>query len=187
MKVSVGVSNRHVHLTKEVLNFLFGTEELIVDKELTQKGEFASTFRVTLKTEKNIIENVRVLGPCRNYNQVEISKTDAYALGINPPVRESGDLMGAEKITLIGPNGEITLSNSVIIPSRHMHISKEESKKYNLKDKSVVRVKINTEKPGIIENVIVKESDNYTFELHIDTDDANAFLLKNGDIVEIIE
>jgi len=187
MKVSIGVSNRHVHLTKEHLNVLFGDRyELEKKNDLTQPGQYASTSVVTIKTSKSEISNVRVLGPTRNYTQVEISKTDSYKLGLNPPVRNSGDLNGSEPITIIGPNGSVDVDSGCIIAARHIHLTEEHIKHYNLEGKETVNVKLNGEKGGIISNVYLKTSDEAFFELHIDTDDANAHLIKNGDIGEII-
>jgi len=183
MKIKVGVSNRHVHLTEEVYRILFKDIKMEVVKELSQPGEFASNLFVTLKTEKNTIERVRVLGPLRKYNQVEISKTDSYTLGLKPPVRMSGDLENSETITLVTENGEVTLENSCIIAARHIHATKEDYEKYNLSE--VMKGIINTSKPGVIGNVLVKCDDNFSYELHIDTDDANAVMLKNGDEIEI--
>lgn len=182
MKVTVGVSNRHIHLKQEDLDILFGCE-LTKRNDLNQPNQFASNEVLTIKTDKDEIKNVRVLGPVRNYTQIEISKTDAYKLGINPPVRTSGDLENSEEITLIGPNGSIK-TNGCIIADRHIHMTKTDKEKYNLS--SAVKVKIDGEKKGIIE-VNIKTSDEAFFELHLDTDDANAFLLKNGDEVEIID
>ena len=187
MKITVGVSNRHVHLKREHLDILYGKDyELEIKKELTQPGQFASTAVVTLKTGKGILENVRILGPLRDYTQVEISKTDAYKLGLNPPIRNSGDLKLSESVTLIGPNGEVTIKEGCIIATRHIHLSLEHVKKYKLQGKETVSVKIKGEKGGIIDNVYLKVLPDSFFELHLDTDDANAHFLKNGDIVEII-
>ena len=187
MKVSIGVSNRHVHLTKEHLEILFGINfELDKKNDLTQPGQFASMSVVTLKTQKSEINNVRVLGPIRDYTQVEISKTDAYKLGLNPPIRNSGDLDDSCPITIIGPKGSVDLDKGCIIPTRHIHILPEQLKLYNLENRDTVDVKINGEKGGIISNVHIKCADESFFELHIDTDDANAHLIKNGDIGEIL-
>ena len=187
MKVTVGVSNRHVHLKLEDLKILFGANfELEKQKDLTQPGQFASTSFVTLKTVKGTIEKVRVLGPIRNYTQVEISKTDAFKLGLNPPVRNSGDLNGSESITIIGPNGELTIDEGCIIASRHIHILPEQIKQYNLEGRETVSVRLFGDKGGIIDNVYLKPSDEAFFELHLDTDDANAHFVKNGDIAEIL-
>ena len=187
MKVSVGVSNRHVHLKREHLDILFGENyELEVKNKLTQPGAFASTSLVTLKTGKGVIENVRVLGPLRSYTQVEISRTDAYKLGLNPPVRNSGDLDSSESVTIIGPNGEIKISDGCIIATRHIHLSEEHVREYKLEGKDKVSVRIDGEKGGILENVYLKVLPNSYLELHLDTDDANAHLVKSGDIVEVV-
>lgn len=187
MKISIGVSNRHVHLTKEHLNILFGLGyELEKKNDLTQPGQYASTATVTIKTDKSEISNVRVLGPIRNYTQVEISKTDAYKLGLNPPVRNSGDLENSEAITIIGPNGSVDINQGCIIATRHIHILPKQIKEYGLEEKEMVNVRLNGEKGGIITNVYLKVSEEAYFELHLDTDDANAHLVKNGDIGEIV-
>lgn len=187
MKISVGVSNRHVHLKHSDLVALFGEGyELTNIKDLSQPGQFKAKETVKIKTSKSEIENVRVLGPIRLYTQVEISKTDAYKLGLNPPIRNSGDLTDSEEVTIVGPKGEIK-TNGCIIATRHIHISKEQRKYYKLDDKESVNVLIPGEKGGIITNVYLKELPNSFFELHLDTDDANAHLIKSGDIVEILE
>ncbi len=187
MKVSIGVSNRHVHLTKEHLEILFGEGyELQKKVDINQPGQFAATDVVTIKTLKSEITNVRILGPIRPYTQVEISKTDAFKLGLNPPVRDSGDLKDSESITIIGPNGSIDIEEGCIIANRHIHILPVQMKEYGLEGKEFVDVKINGEKGGILSNVKLKVSDEAYYELHIDTDDANAHLIKNGDIGEII-
>ena len=187
MEVSIGVSNRHVHLTKEDLEVLFGKgSELEVVKVLHQPDNFASNCFVTLKTEKSTIEHVRVLGALRNYTQVEISKTDAYKLGLNPPVRDSGDLKGSAPITLVGPMGELELKEGCIIATRHIHITNEQMKEFGFEGKQTVSVRLKGEKGGIIDNVHLKVGELSYFELHLDTDDANAHFVKEGDIGEIL-
>lgn len=187
MKVSIGVSNRHVHLTLEHLHLLFGEDfELVKKNDLTQPNMYASTSVVTIKTDKSEINNVRVIGPVRSYTQVEISKTDAYKLGLNPPIRNSGNLKNSSKITIIGPNGKVDLDEGCIIATRHIHILPSQVKAYGLEGIDKVNVKLNGEKGGIITNVYLKVSDEAYFELHLDTDDANAHLIKNGDIGEIL-
>ena len=182
MEVNIGISNRHVHLCQKDLELLFGSGyELKVDHYLSQPGEFASTDRVTIKTDKGVIPNVRILGPIRNYTQVEISKTDAVKLRLNPPVRESGDLENSETIIIEGPLGEIEVANSCIIASRHIHLTNEDVSKYGLEGIDKVSVKLLGEKGGILNNVSLKVNDNYAFEMHLDTDDANAHLLNQGD------
>lgn len=183
MKIKVGVSLRHVHLTKEDYKLLFD-EPLTEKNPINQPGQFASNQTVTLKSEENQIKNVRIIGPERSYTQVEISKTDAYALKLNPPVRASGDLKDATKITIIGPKGEIT-RNSCIIADRHIHITPEERKKKNL-TKDTYNVEVKGKKGGILYNVRIAESNNSYYEMHIDADDANAHNIKQNDEVEII-
>lgn len=183
--MNVGISNRHVHLTEDDFKKLFNNKELEVVKYLNQPGQFASNLKVTIKTEKSEISGVRVLGPLRDYTQVEISKTDAYKLGLNPPVRESGNLKGSEDITIIGDN-EIMVKECTIIATRHIHATKEDLVKYNLDASKKYKVKINGEKGGIINNVSIKVSDKAFFEMHLDTDDGNGHLLKCGDTATII-
>lgn len=185
MKVSVGVSNRHVHLNDEDYKTLFGNTPFEKRNDLNQPGTFASNLTVTVKGPKRSIENIRVLGPNRSYTQVEVSKTDAYTLGINPPVRTSGDLEGADSVTIIGPNGEIT-KNVAIIANRHIHVDAKIREEKGLVGVDKVSVKISGEKGGIIDNVYLKDSEEAYFEIHLDTDDANAFMLKQDDEVEII-
>lgn len=185
MKVLLGVSNKHIHLNEEDYKILFGNTTMEKVKDLVQPGQYASNLLVDVKTEKNTIKKLRVLGPFRSYTQVEISKTDSYVLGINPPVRESGDLEGASTVTIIGPEGEIT-KECAIIANRHIHVNKEIREQYNLVGIEKVSIKVEGEKPSIIENVYLKDTEEAAFELHLDTDDANACLLKTGDMLEII-
>ncbi len=178
-KIKVGISNHHVHLTKETYDLLFN-EPLEKIKPLHQLGEFASNQFVTLKTEKNKIENVRIVGPFRTYNQVEILKSDAYLLGLNPPVRKSGDIKNSENITLVGPKGEIYLENVCIISERHVHINSKEQEKYQVSDEQMVQVEVPGDRSALID-AHIKISDTGYYELHLDRDEANAFLLQDGD------
>lgn len=187
MKVTVGISNRHVHLTQEHLEILFGKDfELHKLRPVNQPGQFASEEKVTIVTEKSKIENVRILGPTRPYTQVEISKSDAIKLGINPPVRDSGDVEKSAPITILGPCGSVELDHGCILATRHIHITPNDRKKLGLESVSKVGVKVGNEKGGILEQVHIKVAEESYYEMHIDTDDANAFLLKNGDEVEIL-
>ena len=186
MKVKVGISNRHVHLNNEDYKLLFGEIPLTKRNDLTQPNTYACNEVVTIKGSKRELENVRVLGPLRSYTQVEISKTDAYYLGVNPPIRNSGDLVGADNISIIGPKGEIS-KGVCIIATRHIHVDKNIRKEHKLEGIDRVSVKISGEKSGIIENVYLKDTEKAYFELHLDTDDGNAFMLNNGDEVEIIK
>ncbi|MBR3229269.1 MAG: phosphate propanoyltransferase [Bacilli bacterium] len=187
MKVLLGVSNRHVHLTEETYKKLFKEEKLEVVKELRQPGQFASNKFVTLKNGDREIKHVRVLGPLRKYNQVEISRTDSYALKVNPPVRDSGDIKDSEAITLVNEDKEVYLEEGCIIANRHIHINPKETKEYGLEGIEKVKIKIEGEKAGILENVHIRVDENFKFELHLDTDDGNAFNVKTGDEIEIIK
>lgn len=180
IEIPVGVSNRHVHLTKECVELLFGKDYVLTKRrDLSQKGQYACEEVVSLKNGENVIEHVRVLGPVRNYIQVEVSKTDALKLGINPPVRNSGDLDNSECITLIGPKGEIKCENSCIIATRHIHINSNEYPE--LSDNDIVKLKVRDN--VILDNVYIKKDPSFSLELHIDKDDSNLFELNNGDIV----
>lgn len=181
---TVGISNRHVHLTSNTYKILFGDRKLEKLRDINQVGQFSSVDTVTLKTAKNEIKNVRVMGPFRKYNQVEISKTDARVLGLNPPIRQSSVLNDSESIMIVGDVGSVTLDNCCIIAERHVHITNEISDKYNIKEGQVIKVKIDTLKKGEVE-AFARISDDAYFEVHLDTDDGNAFLLNNNDEVEL--
>lgn len=184
MKIKVGVSNRHIHLCKADYRLLFGEREFTKKVDLNQPGEFASLLTVSIKGEKGQIDNVRVLGPLRNYTQVEVSKTDSYKLGVNPPISTSGNLNNASLITIIGPCGSIE-RKACIIANRHIHVDRKIIDEYRLEGITMVKAYILGEKSGTLENIYIKETDNAYFELHLDTDDANAFLLKQNDEIEI--
>lgn len=176
-------SNRHVHLTKEDLFILFGDNyKLTVRNYLGQPGQFAAEETVSLKTDKNIKEKVRIVGPVRVYTQVELLDIDKEYFGINPPVRNSGDLDNSETITIIGPKGEITKENSCIIANRHIHINTRDNKKYY--EDQIVSVKINNK---IFNNVHIKIADNFAYEMHINKDDAINNNINNEDVVQILE
>ncbi|MEG1494791.1 MAG: PduL/EutD family phosphate acyltransferase [Bacilli bacterium] len=185
MQVPIGVSNRHIHLTESDLELLCGTHILTNDHNLNQPGQYASTLKLSIETPKKRMDNIRVIGPTRDYTQVELSKTDAYTLGINPPVRVSGDLTEAATITIIGPSGSITRS-CAIIPTRHIHIDPLTREKLGLTKVKTVEVKISSLKGGLLSNVIIKEQPQAYFEMHLDTDDANSHLVICNDKAEII-
>ena len=184
MIITVGIAARHVHLTKDVFKTLFGYEKSTIQRNIKQPGLYAAAEKVTIKTDKGEFQNVRVLGPERDYNQVEISKTDAHILGLNPKVRKSGDVKDASEIEIIGPVGSVKIP-AAIIAERHIHITKKDADKLGVKDGDTINVKINGEKPGIIE-VKWKVSEEAYLELHLDLDDANAFLLEQDDEVEVL-
>ncbi len=186
MDIKIGVSARHVHLTKGDLEYLFGKNyELTPLKILTQKDTYSKE-TISIKTNKGQFDNVRIIGPVRDYTQIEISKTDSYFLGLNPPVRASGNIKGSESITLVNGDRELYKEEGCIIADRHIHLNYDEAKKYGLVNGQKVKVKISGEKGGILDNVSIKINDRYTMELHIDLDDANAHLVNNQDEGEII-
>ena len=186
MKISVGISNRHLHVTEDDYRILFGKVKLEKVRDLHQKGEFASNSFVTIEGPKGQIEHVRIIGPFRHYTQVEVSKTDSYLLGIHPPIRKSGDIENSEIVTIIGPSGKIEQKKCAIIAERHIHLNREQLEYYQLDETKPLNIVIKGEKAAILSNVHLKVSDNAFFELHLDTDDANACDLKNGDIVDIL-
>ena len=178
MEVKIGVSNRHVHLTKEDVEKLFGKDYNLTPRNyLDQPGQFATEETVTLKTDKNVKEYVRIVGPTRSYTQVEILEEDKDYFGINPPVRNSGDLMGSENITIIGPKGELNKKNVCIIANRHIHINTRD--KGNFKEGQIVKIEIEGK---VLDNVHIKIGDNYALAMHINKDDAIGNNIENGAI-----
>lgn len=174
-KINIETSARHVHLSRKDADKLFGKNyQLSLFKQLSQPKEFASNDSVVLKTKKGEIRNVRILGPIRDYTQVEISRTDAFALGVKPPVRESGMLDASEKITIIGPAGQVNLRQGLILAWRHIHASEVQAKQYGLKHGKFVQVRIKGERGLVFDKVMVKVNKDYDWSMHIDTDEANA-------------
>ena len=175
-KVLVETSARHVHVTREALDILFGEGyELTVKKELSQPGQFASNERVAVIGPKGSFPAVSILGPVRPENQVEISLTDARSIGVTAPVRESGDVAGSGACKLVGPKGEIELECGVIAAQRHIHATPEDAEKYGLQDKQIVSVKIDSNGRSLVfGDVVVRVSPKYALAMHIDTDESNA-------------
>lgn len=176
MKVLIETSARHVHLSDRDLKVLFGKNaNLTIKKELSQPGQFACNERLTLVGEKKSITNVGIIGPIRSYSQVEISLTDARALGLKAPIRLSGDIEGSGHCKLIGPAGEIILDKGVIIAQRHIHMTPQDASELNLCDNEEVMVKIDSlYRPLIFDRVNIRISNNFKLAMHIDTDEANA-------------
>ena len=186
MKVKVGVSGRHIHLTKETLEKLYGKGKTLEKlRSISQPNQYQSTDRLMIKTDKSSFESVSILGPLRDFNQIEISITDAIKLGISPPIRLSGNVKTSSLITLIGPKEQITIEGC-IIAKRHIHMPFAIAKKYDFYNGQIVKVKVDGIRSGIMDNVEIRVGD-YVLELHIDTDEANGFNLKNNDEVEIIK
>ena len=175
-KILVETSARHVHLTKEHVEILFGKgASLTHKKDLSQPGQFACEERVTVVGPKKSIPNVIILGPERPASQVEVSLTDARTLGISAPVRESGDIAGSGACKLVGPAGEVELPEGVIAAKRHIHMTPEDASGFGVEDKQIVGVKINSgERSLIFEDVVVRVSPKFALAMHIDTDESNA-------------
>ena len=185
--VPIGVSNRHIHLDRKDMDILFGQgSELTFKKELGQPGQYACEETVTLHGPKGELSRVRVLGPLRSESQVEISVTDGFALGVRPPIRESGKLAGTPGVTIVGPKGTIEKDTGTIAALRHIHLTPEDAQRMGVKDKQMVKVEIRGLRGGIFHNVLIRVSEQFAPEMHIDVDEANAFGVKNGDRAYII-
>lgn len=185
--VPIGVSARHVHLSQEHVEILFGPGYQLTKKKELMGGQFASNERVTIVGLKlRALENVRVLGPVRKQTQVEISATDAVTLGVNAPIRESGNLAGSAPITIVGPKGAIYLQEGCIIAQRHIHMSPADAEAAGVKDGQIVSVKADNERGTVFNQVKIRVSRSYTLEMHIDTDEANAAKIRTGDTVRIV-
>jgi len=184
-EIPVGVSNRHVHLSRDHEEILFGKGRSLTKMRELQPGQFAARETVTLVGPKGVLEKVRVLGPSRNQTQVEISLTDGYKLGLKPPVRDSGDLKGSEGIAIVGPEGVIKLKEGVICAARHIHMTPQDAATWDVKDGDRVDVEVKGVRGLVFKNVLIRVSPKYRLEMHIDTDEANASGLKTGDTVEI--
>ncbi len=186
--IKVGVSQRHIHLSREHLDILFGKGYELTVKKVLMGREYASNEVVTLVGPSlKSIENVRVLGPVRANTQVEISKTDTFILKVSPPVRPSGKVEGSERVVIVGPKGSVYLKEGVIIANRHIHLTPEYADENNIKDNDYVDVVVEGIKPTKFYDVQVRVRDDFNTEMHIDTDDANSTGLKNGDKVRIIK
>ncbi|MBE6845832.1 MAG: phosphate propanoyltransferase [Ruminococcus sp.] len=188
-KFIVETSARHIHVSQEHLEILFGKDAKLTNiKDLSQPGQFACQERVTIVGPKKELANVSILGPVRPETQVELSATDARSIGIAAPIRESGDVKGSGACKIVGPAGEVEISEGVIVAKRHIHLTPETAAERNVKDKDVVWVKIETEgRKAILGDVIVRVSPSYAPAMHIDTDESNAISAFNGLEGEIIE
>ena len=187
-KIPLGISNRHIHLTEKTFYELFGEEaEFESMRPLYQPGEFASKHTLTIVGPKlRSIPSVRILGPLRKYDQVEVSLTDAIFLGINPPVTNSGSLQSAVPLTLVGPNGSVYIEKCAIVANRHIHMTNKDAEIFGVKNGDYCKVKIGGEKSTIFENVLIRINDNWQLQIHLDTDDANAANVRDETYVEFL-
>jgi putative phosphotransacetylase len=173
-KILVETSARHIHLSEEHINILFGEgHQLTVKKMLSQPGQFACEEKVTVKGAKGELK-MSVLGPARKASQVEVSLTDARSIGVTAPIRESGDVAGSGACTLVGPCGTVELSEGVIAAMRHVHMTPEDAEALGVADKEIVSVKLDTPRSLVFGDVVVRVSASYATAMHIDTDEANA-------------
>ncbi len=185
--VPIGVSARHIHLTQEHVEVLFGSGYQLTKRKELMGGQFASNEKVTIVGLKlRAIENVRVLGPVRKQTQVEISATDAIKLGVKAPIRESGNIAGSAPIAVVGPKGALYLDEGCIIAMRHIHMSPRDAMAAGVHDGDIVSVKADNERGTIFNHVKIRVDDSFTLEMHIDTDEANAAKIVTGDTVRII-
>ncbi len=188
-KILVEISARHVHLTPEALKTLFGEGYALTCKRvLSQPGQFACTERIDVVGPKNTLKNVSIIGPLRGENQIEISLTDARTLGVDAPVRESGDITGSAPVKLVGPMGEIELSEGCIAAKRHIHTTVGDAEKFGLSSGQTVSVRVNSADRSLIYgDVVVRVSDEFATAMHIDTDEANAAGISGTVYGEIIK
>jgi len=187
--VTIGISNKHVHLTKEDFKAIFGADaEMTVYRKLVQPGQFACAECVDIETEKNTIKKVRIIGPYRKHTQIELSVSDSVKLGLVPPVRDSGKLENTPGIKISGPKGSITVKDGVILAKRHIHFTPADAKEFKVTDGQDVRVRcgIGGARELVFEKVLCRVSDSYALEMHVDIEEANAAMLKNGDKVYIV-
>jgi len=186
--IPLGVSNRHIHLTQKTFHRLFGEGAAFEEmRPLYQPGEFASKHTLAIVGPKlRSIPGVRILGPLRNYDQVEVSLTDAFFLGIDPPVANSGTLNDAAPLTLVGPNGSVYLERCAIVASRHIHMPGADAARLGVRDGDLCKVRVPGAKSTVFENVLVRTNDNWRLQMHLDTDDANAANIREETVVEFL-
>lgn len=186
--VPVGVSARHIHLTQEHIEALFGQGYQLTEfKPLSQPGQFAANETVAVIGPKGQFDKVRILGPARPASQLEISRTDSFAIGVKAPVRESGNIDGTPGVKITGPAGEVELQEGVIVAARHIHFHTSDAEQWGIKDKQLLKVRLSGERGLVLENVIARVSEHFALDMHIDTDEANAAGANNGDTAEIID
>lgn len=187
MQVPVGVSARHIHLSPEHIEQLFGQGyELKQLKPLSQPGQFAAEETVAVYGPKGKFDTVRILGPARGATQLEVSRTDAFALGIRPPVRLSGHIAGTPGIRIVGPAGEVMIEEGVIIAARHVHLHTSDAERLGIADQQKLSIRVNGERGVVFHEVVARVHEQFALDFHIDTDEANAAGAQNGDLAEII-
>ena len=185
--IPVGISNRHIHLSQEDFETLFGAGATMTHfKDLSQPGQFACKEVMTIVGPGGAIERVRLLGPARKQTQVEVSVADCFKLGIKAPLRDSGDLAGSAPITIVGPKGSVNIPEGCIIALKHIHMHTDDAARLGLKDRDHVNVQTCGERNLMFQEVLIRVSDKFKLEMHVDMDEANAASLSNGDKVRIV-
>jgi putative phosphotransacetylase len=185
LEINVGISARHLHLTADHIKKLFG-HDLTVYKDLTQPGQYAANEKVDIVGPKNTLKGVRILGPARKISQIEVSKTDAFFLGVEPMLRMSGNIEGTPGVKLVGPLGEVILDKGIIVAVRHIHMHTSEAEKYGIKDKEAVWVVAYTSRKNLMGEVIIRVDPTFALDFHVDTDEANGAWLNSCDKVRIV-
>lgn len=186
--IPIGTSNRHLHLSQNDLNVLFGQGyQMTKLKDLSQPGQFACKETVTICGPKGAIEKVRILGPVRNKTQVEVLEGDSFKLGVVAPTRMSGDLQGTPGITIIGPKGSVQTQEGLIVAQRHIHMTLEDAERLNVKDGDVVKIELSGLRGGIYSNVAIRANQTSALECHIDTEEANAMSVNSSTQITIIK
>lgn len=185
-QVPVGVSNKHVHISRADLDVLFGPGyELTIKKELSQPGQYAAEEKVEVIGSHSSM-TMRILGPVRSQTQVEISVSDSFSLGVEGVLRESGNTAGTPGIVLRGPQGEVKLEEGVIVAARHIHLHSDDAKRFGVENKQIVKVRVNGPRAMLFEEVLCRVDPSYSLDMHIDTDEANAAGISNGDFAQVI-
>ena len=187
-KLPIALSNKHVHLSQKHLDVLFGEGyELTKFKDLSQPGQYACEEKVDVVGPKGTLKGIRILGPVRPDTQFELSISDAFALGVKPVVRNSGDIADTPGAKLVGPKGEVEIDKGIIVAARHIHMHTKDGEEFGAKDKDVVSVRVSGPRGLIFDNVLVRVHENFALEMHVDIEEGNAAGVRNGDIVELIK
>lgn len=184
----VGLSNKHIHVSQQDLDILFGEGyELTKFKDLSQPGQYACEEKVDIVGPKGILKGVRILGPVRSSTQFELSISDAFTLGVKPIVRNSGDIADTPGAKIVGPKGEVEMSQGIIVAARHIHMHTTDAENFGVIDNEIVNVKVSGPRGLIFENVLVRAHKDFALEMHVDLEEGNACGLRNGDLVELIK
>jgi len=187
-QLPIALSNRHIHLSQKDLDILFGEGyQLTKMKDLSQPGQYACEEKVDVVGPKGTIKGVRILGPVRPSTQFELSVSDAFSLGVKPMVRNSGDIKGTPGAKLIGPKGEVEITEGIIVAARHIHMHTKDGEEFGVVDKDIVNIKVGGERGLVFNNVLVRVSESFALEMHVDIEEGNAAGVKNGDLVELIK